>query len=76
MTDRITGNGMTLMRQASGTADEYFSSAIEKIDQRLGVGYAREHPELIAAFMQTAALDFGASILARALEAIADRPSD
>ena len=40
-----------LMRQAWKTADEYLGYAIECIDTRLGKGYAKAHPELIAAFM-------------------------
>jgi len=50
-----------LMRQASMTAHDYMQKAISDIDNLLGEGYAKEHPELIAAYMQTAALDFMAS---------------
>ena len=31
------------------TADEYLRSAIDHIDAQLGKGYAKAHPELIAA---------------------------
>lgn len=72
MADRITANSETLMRQGPMTADLYMGEAIEAIDKRLGAGTAKAHPELVAAFMTTSALDFGASIIARALEAIAD----
>ena len=60
------------MRQTPMTADEYLHSAIDCVDARLGKGYTRAHPELIAAFMQTAAIDFAAGVLARAIEAVAD----
>ena len=46
------------MRQASMTADTYLADAITDIDKHLGEGYARQHPELIAAYMRTAAQDF------------------
>jgi hypothetical protein len=60
----------TLMRQASATADEYLHKAVEGIDGVFGEGFAKAHPELIAAHMQTAALDFGASVIANALRSI------
>ena len=44
-----------LMRRAWKTDDESLAYAIEGIDARLGKGYAKAHPALIAAFMQTAA---------------------
>ena len=70
--DRVTTGSATLMRQAPMAADEYLHSAIDCVDARLGKGYAQAHPELIAAFMQTSALDFTAGVVARAIEAVAD----
>ena len=49
------------------TAETYFNQAIEIIDQRFGDGYAEAHPELLGAFMHTAALDFQACIIAKAI---------
>ena len=40
------------------------------IDKLLGKGYAKQHPELIAAYMQTAAIDFGTAIIARAIKSV------
>lgn len=40
---------------AASTAATYLQHAVREIDQELGAGYAAAHPELIAAFMQTAA---------------------
>jgi hypothetical protein len=57
-----------LLRQASETAHTYFHQAIRSIDDRFGKGYAEKHPELIAGFMQTAALDFMASFVGSAVE--------
>jgi hypothetical protein len=61
-----------LMRQASMTATEYLDAAIDNIDFRFGPGFSREHPELVVAFVQAAAADFGASIIARAIEGVID----
>ncbi|HVC37832.1 MAG TPA: hypothetical protein VNF46_05465 [Gammaproteobacteria bacterium] len=47
-----------LMKQAGYTAEAYLIDAIHSIDKFLGDGYAAEHPELIAAYMNTAARDF------------------
>jgi hypothetical protein len=41
------------------------SAAGADIDKLLGKGTAKKHPELVAAYMKTAALDFGASIVAQ-----------
>ena len=70
----ITADADTLMRQAAMTADEYLRKAISAIDEAFDErGYAKKHPELIAAFMQTCAMDFGAAILAKELaEAISN----
>ena len=66
----------TLMRQASMTAHDYMLSARNSIDKLFGEGYAAEHPELVAAFMTTAASDFQTAALGKlippALAAIAN----
>ena len=54
-----------LMRQAHMTAHDYMMHVINDIDELLGDGYAKQHPELIAAYMQTAALDLVAAIIAK-----------
>jgi hypothetical protein len=51
-------DAMDTMRQAGSTADAYLKDGIECIDARLGKGFAKDHPELLAAFMRTAAMDF------------------
>ena len=69
---RIQADSATLLRQASMTADEYLANAIADIDKRLGTGYAKTHPELIAAFMQTAAIDMGSAVIAGAIEDLSE----
>lgn len=47
-----------LMNQSMMTAHDYMNHAQQDIDTIFGVGFAAKNPELIAAYMQTAALDF------------------
>ena len=54
-----------LMRQACMTAHDYLLHGRSDIDGQMGAGYAKAHPELLAAYMQTAALDFMAGFLAK-----------
>lgn len=74
--DQIAADFTTLYRQASMTAEGYLQKAISSIDEALGEGYAAEHPELIAAFMATAASDCNTAVSAKvnsaALREIAD----
>ncbi len=65
--DLITADGMTIMRQASATAREYLKEAVEDIDQIFGEGYAKAHPELIAALINTAASDSNSVTLAKSI---------
>jgi len=63
----IDADYTTLLRQAHMTAHDYMLHAVADIDERLGKGYAKEHPELIAAYMWTAAADFGRASIAKEL---------
>jgi hypothetical protein len=65
---RIEASPKTLMRQAKMTAAEYMHAAQVDIDEKFGDGFARKHPELIAAYMTTAAQDFGAATIARSIQ--------
>jgi hypothetical protein len=71
--DRVEAGTSTLMRQAQMTAHDYMAQARHDIDEVFGERYAISHPELIAAYMQTAALDFGAAVIARAIQQLGDR---
>lgn len=83
MSDQIDASFTTLFEQAKDTATSYLRAACREIDDELGEGYAKKHPELIAAFMHTAITDFntttnakvqGAALnkIAYSLELIAD----
>jgi len=60
----------TLMRQAPMTAQHYFLCAIENIDKEFGDGYAQEHPALLGAYIQTAALDYQAGVISATIQTI------
>jgi hypothetical protein len=61
MSDILSVSFDVLLDQACKTADTYMQSAIEYIDKRFGDRYAEKHPQLVAAFMHVAALDFKTS---------------
>ena len=42
---------------AAIAANEYMRPALRNIDEAFGEGYAKNHPELIGAYMQTVALE-------------------
>jgi hypothetical protein len=65
--DEITADFETLLRQAWKTADMYMTHAVDCIDGRFGEGFAKAHPELVGAFMRTAASDLSGAIVAQQL---------
>ncbi|KGK24271.1 hypothetical protein [Pseudomonas plecoglossicida] len=67
----ITADYGTLMRQAGMTATDYMIDAVDAIDRQFGEGYAKKHPELVGAFIQTAAADFNAACLSVAIQEFA-----
>ncbi len=64
----MSASATDLMRQAWKTAAEYMDHAKEEIDRTFGEGYAAKHPELVAAFMETAARDFQTGMMAKRIE--------
>ena len=56
--ETITADTATLMRQASMTANEHMLHCVRYIDEKFGEGYAKAHPELLAAMIQASAQDF------------------
>ncbi len=67
-----TNDAYSAMGQATSTASIYLSDAITSIDNALGKGYATKHPELIGAFMQSAASDYNAWMLGICTEHICE----
>lgn len=52
---KITASWEGLSEEAVKTTKYNLSTAIKAIDDQLGSGYAKEHPELIGAFLNSAA---------------------
>lgn len=59
-----------LMQQSLEETTFYMTSAIKIINDKLGKSYAENHPELLGAFMQTAAISNLESVLKNKLENI------
>jgi len=66
--EKITLSATELMEQAVNTAHSYMLGAVRMIDKEFGKGYADMHPELVGAFMRTAAEDFKTSTLCAAIQ--------
>lgn len=54
-----------LFLKAPENVNTYFLKAVELIDTQFGIGYAKEHPELIATFISTCAQDYHTAIIAQ-----------
>lgn len=64
----ITADFNGLMSQAPETAALYLRRARQEIDSVFGKGFAADNPGLVAAFMQTAMLDFCTATKAKVFE--------
>jgi hypothetical protein len=65
---KITASVETLLNQAQDTATDYMVRAVGQIDETFGTGYAAKHPELVGAFMRTAAADFHTAMMLKAMD--------
>ncbi|HGA9036614.1 TPA: hypothetical protein ACIT51_003391 [Salmonella enterica subsp. enterica serovar Java] len=63
-------NAADVERQAANTAAYWMERATDEINRLSGDGYAEKHPELIIAFMHTAATDETAMSLRGIAEAL------
>jgi hypothetical protein len=59
------------VHQAPKTIAFYLAEAVDVIDRKFCPGYAAQHPELVGAFIQAAAMDHVARRIADSLEALA-----
>ena len=57
---------------ATGYTDEFLDAAVAKLDGLFGRGYAKEHPELVAAYIAASATNLSTFIQS----AVAMQPSD
>lgn len=70
--EKITADGDTLMRQAPDTIALYLRRAVEVIDAEFGKGFAKAHPDLVAAFLAACARDLETSSITSGLQNIAE----
>ncbi|MHC0506338.1 hypothetical protein [Achromobacter aegrifaciens] len=70
MAEFIEANLDTLYTLAQVRAESYLRAAETKIDAVFGSGYAKENPELVAAFMKTASDEFTRTATAKVLQNI------
>jgi hypothetical protein len=68
----ITADPGQLLEQAGWTAGGYLRQAVGEIDGVFGKGYAKANPTLVAAFMQTAAIDFATAVACKSVGEAAD----
>jgi hypothetical protein len=59
-----TATAEKLMDHATWTANFYMLEAESQIDKHFGEGFAKNHPQLLAAHMNTAALDYLGAMVA------------
>jgi hypothetical protein len=65
----ITADSHKLMEDGANAATYYMGSAVENIERKFGKGYAKEHPELVGAYINAASRDtLGAEIAKSILE--------
>ena len=73
---RVEASPERLMEQAAQTAAGYMGDGVEAIDRAFGKGYAVAHPELVAAFMQTCALDYATGHISGVLQDLGETLSE
>jgi hypothetical protein len=69
MTQSMAIDFTTMLRQAGMTAETYLIDGVVAIDKFFGKGFAKEHPELIGAFMQSAATECARRTIAQQIRA-------
>ncbi|MCG7973021.1 MAG: hypothetical protein JBO36_20440 [Candidatus Thiodiazotropha taylori] len=61
----------TLMDHAPGTIREYLDACVEMIDGKLGKGYSKAHPELLASLVNACVQDFHSGMVNNCVDDIA-----
>ena len=73
MSDEISSSYDDLFKQSMNSADEYLFCAKKAIDKTFGDGYAKDHPDLVAAYMKEASIYFSMASLQKTLLSIGDK---
>jgi len=63
----ITANWKELLEDTSIAMKRHLHNAKKDIDEEFGEGYARENPTLVAAYIQSASLDFSTATKSKVL---------
>ena len=61
----ITADHETLLRQAATTVADYFSLAVQTLDERFGEGYAERNPALVGQLIAAMGEDFTTAVKAK-----------
>jgi len=62
----------TMINQAGGTVAYYLRAAIKEIDAEFGKDFAKDHPELVGAFIQACSRDLHAGMVKAGAQDIRD----
>lgn len=65
-----------LVEQTKNTIAMYLDYAVERIDAVFGHGYAKDHPELVGAFIRSCADDFATGMLDNGIDNLVNAISD
>ena len=69
---QIRSDWYELTKDGQAEAQNYFIDAINKIDEKFGVGFSKEHPELIGAFMKTASISTLGTVIGKCILELRD----
>lgn len=73
--EKIKSDWKKIMEDGSDAAVSYLVQAVKAIDEKFGDGYAKQHPELVGAFMKAAATDSQGIQIAKAIQELAEELS-
>jgi molybdopterin biosynthesis enzyme MoaB len=64
----ISGSYDELTLSAAASTDDFLAAAVRSIDKQMGAGFAKDHPELVAAFLSTASAEYRNAALIVAIQ--------
>lgn len=71
-TQTTTAGFFTLMNQATMTTHTYLTQTIKYIDEELGEGYAKKHPELMGQMIIAASNDYSAGVMSLKMQELSE----
>ena len=70
--EKITADWKKMMEDAGASTSYYLGVGIDTIDAKLGRGYAKAQPELLASFIQASVSEYNSNCIAKVLYDIAE----